>query len=435
MVTSRPPPGASGTPLAPEDFTLEDLEAIRLMLRGSSVIDWYQLDFRDETDVDRFLRVNEMDPESPDDMGRLEELRLEAVEYLTRNFSLEIPDVVAHGVPARDLFLMASREGKQQLWACVILKVVHIMHHLAGRELSTRLSISVDQVYSQIELKVMRVVDELRAAGYPISEFQWSRKSQDSLVTKLLAKRSTLAANIYDKLRFRMIVRHPDDLLPMLAALHRRLIPFNYVVPGASINHLVPFRKVLESSRSLSALEPHLQKDSILEKRQERAAQAPINEFSGKQYRIINFVADLPVRVESYLDDASAEFGNVVFVLTEFQLVDQRTAEENERGENNHDAYKARQHRSVRLRLMRGLEASAERRRRAVATQRQEKEASKKNSAPGGKARGRGAAAAASKATSKKNAAKNPPRRGGGGGRSGARGGKGGGKNGKPSRR
>ena len=431
----------SGTPLAPEDFTLEDLEAIRLMLRGSSVIDWYQLDFRDESDVDRFLRVNEMDPGSPDDMGRLEELRLEAVDYLTRNFSLEIPDVVADGVPARDLFLMASREGKQQLWACVILKVVHIMHHLAGRELSTRLSISVDQVYSQIELKVMRVVDELRAAGYPIVEFQWSRKSQDSLVTKLLAKRSTLAANIYDKLRFRMIVRHPDDLLPMLAALHRRLIPFNYVVPGASINHLVPFRKVMEESRSLSALEPLLQKDSILEKRQERAAKAPINEFSGKQYRIINFVADLPVRIESYLDDASAEFGNVVFVLTEFQLVDQRTAEENERGDNNHDAYKARQHRSVRLRLMRGLEASADRRRRAAAAQRKDsaKAAGKaKPQAKDGKApRGRGAAAGTGGKGGKNSAPKGSSRRGGGGspnGRSGARRGKNG-KSGKPGRR
>ncbi|HLU67133.1 MAG TPA: TIGR04552 family protein, partial [Kofleriaceae bacterium] len=233
MVISRTP-NAGDTPLILDDFTLEDLEAVRLMLRGSSVIDWYQLDFRDESDVDRFLRVNEFEPERDEDMARLEELRLEAVEYLTKNFDFQIPDAVAEQVPARDLFLMASREGKHQLWACVILKVMHIVHHLAGRELSTRLPISVDQVYRQIELKVMRVVEELRAAGYPVVEFQWSRKSNDSLITKLLAKRSTLAASIYDKLRFRMIVRRPEDLVPMLAALHRRLIPFNYVVPGQS---------------------------------------------------------------------------------------------------------------------------------------------------------------------------------------------------------
>jgi len=337
------------------------------MLRGSSVIDWYQLHFRDENDVDRFLRVNEFDPASPDDLGRLEELRLDAVEYLSRNFNMELPDAVANRVPVRDLFLMASRDGKQKTWACIILKVMHIVHHLSGRELSTRLPISVDQVYRQIELKVMRVVDELRAAAYPIIEFQWSRKTQDSLITKLLAKRSTLAANIYDKLRFRMIVRKPEDLPPMLVALHRRLIPFNYVVPGATVNHLLPFRRVLDANPTSREMERLLQHDSTLEKQQERAASAPINEFSGEKYRIVNFVADLPVRVDSFVDEQSrSSFGNVVFVLTEFQLVDQETALENERGENSHEAYKARQYRSVRLRLMRGLERRNPRREAAA---------------------------------------------------------------------
>ncbi|HEU5057361.1 MAG TPA: TIGR04552 family protein [Kofleriaceae bacterium] len=369
MVTSRTANGGD-RPIAVADLTLEDLEAVRLMLRGSSVIDWYKLDFRDEIDVHRFLRVNEFHPESDDDMTRLEELRLEAVEYLTRNFAMDIPDAVAERVPAHDLFLMASRTGKQQLWACIILKVMHIVHHLAGRELSTRLPISVDQVYRTIELKVMRVVEELRAAGYPIVEFQWSRKSQDSLITKLLAKRSTLAASIYDKLRFRMIVRREEDLAPMLVALHRELIPFNYVVPGASINHLLPFKKVLDSSERLAGLEPELQKDSIIDHQQERAAQAPINEFSGRKYRIVNFVADLPARVDSYVDDSTRGFGNVVFVLTEFQLVDQKTAEENERGENSHENYKARQHRSVRQRLVRVQDQSSEKAKRAKAAAR-----------------------------------------------------------------
>jgi uncharacterized protein (TIGR04552 family) len=357
VTTWTPPVGKErAQPVRVDELTLEDLEAVRLMLRGSSVVDWYQLHFRDESDVDRFLRVNEFDPASPEDMERLEELRLDAVEYLSRNFNMELPDAVANRVPARDLFLMASRDGKQKTWACIILKVMHIVHHLAGRELSTRLPISIDRIYRQIELKVMRVVDELRAAAYPVIEFQWSRKTQDSLITKLLAKRSTLAASIYDKLRFRMIVRTPEDLPGMLVALHRRLIPFNYVVPGASVNHLLPFRRLMDASASLRSMERLLQHDSTLEKQQERAASAPINEFSGKRYKIVNFVADLPVRVDTFVDEQSRSFGNVVFVLTEFQLVDQETALENEQGDSNHEAYKDRQHRSVRLRLTRGLE-------------------------------------------------------------------------------
>ena len=57
-------------------------------------------------------------------------------------------------------------------------------------------------------------------------------------------------------------------------------------------------------------------------------------------------------------------------MLTEFQLVDQQTALENERGDSSHDAYKERQHRSVRMRLMRGLEKHNPRREAARASAR-----------------------------------------------------------------
>lgn len=348
-------PGPPDSPILIEDFSLEDLEAVRLLLRGGSVVDWHHLDFQNHADVDRFLRVNEIDPTSEADIARLEELRHEAVDYLSDNFDFEIPDKVAIDIPARDLFLVASKRGPHQVWACVILKVIHIIHHLAGRELFTSLPISFDQMHRAIELKVMRVVEELKAAGYPIAEFEWSRKTSHSLVTKLLAKRSTLAANIYDRLRFRMIVKKQSDIAPMLVALHRQLIPFNYVVPGESVNHLVSFSNMLAKHKSLKALGSGLQSDKQLERTLEKASAAPINEFSSPSYKIINFVADLPIRVDSFLKDlAPNQYGNVVFVLTEFQIADKQTATDNQSGDNSHDKYKARQFQSVSRRLMRG---------------------------------------------------------------------------------
>ena len=41
---------------------------VRLLLRGGSIVDWHHLAFRDEADVDRFLRVNEFHPDSDADM-------------------------------------------------------------------------------------------------------------------------------------------------------------------------------------------------------------------------------------------------------------------------------------------------------------------------------------------------------------------------------
>ncbi len=326
-------------PPAADELTLADTDSVRLMLRGDSVIDWHRLSFADHAEVDRFLRLNEFDPESDDEMGRLEDIRGDAVEYLARAFAMAIPDEVAEDLPARDLFLVASSTGPHQKWACVVLKVMHIIHHINGRQALLKVSVSDEIIFREIELKVLQVVEQLRAAGAPLTEFEWSRKPRDSQITKLLAKRSTLAANIYDKLRFRLIVPHYHDLVPMLATLTRQLIPFNYVVPGESVNQLLDLTQItaIDSANGHSP------------------AALPFNEFSGPEYKIINFVADLPLRLERLIPRAEIppELSHVVFVLTEFQVADKVTAQQNESGASSHDAYKARQHERVRMRLFR----------------------------------------------------------------------------------
>lgn len=338
---------------------LADVEAIRLLLGGGSVIDWHQLAFCDDEEVDRFLRVNEFDPEDDDDLNRLEELRDEAVEYLARNLNFRVAAEVSAGVPVRELFLMASdRKGRHRIHACVVLKVMHVIHHLAGRELTSMLPIADAEMFGYIERKVMRVVEELRAAGYAITEFAWSRKERDSLITKLLAKKATLAANIYDKLRFCLVVRTREDLPAVLLELLHRLIPFNYLLPGEAVNTLLPFNRLVADTASFRRYLDQIQ-DEIEPDAADTAGLAS-NEFSGPAYRVINFVADLPIRMDSYLEkmgDIDPEFGNTVFVLTEFQVIDAETARHNELGENSHDAYKARQHDRVKARLAAGARA------------------------------------------------------------------------------
>jgi uncharacterized protein (TIGR04552 family) len=342
-----------GRPPTFDELRLDDVEAVRLLLRGDSVIDWHRLAFEDHAEVDRFLRLNEFDPESDDEMGRLEDIRLDAVEYLGRVYNLPIPDEVAEDVAARDLFLMASRTGPHQRHACVVLKVMHIIHHIAGRAALLSVPISDDAIFHEIELKVVKVVEELRAAGAPIGEFEWSRKPRDSQITKLLAKRSTLAANIYDKLRFRLIVPQAHDLVPTLATLLRQLVPFNYVVPGESVNQLVDLQRVMESTPRTRAVTANLQHEW-----EDDDKHQPYNEFSGPEYRIVNFVADLPLRLERLLPNTeiAPDMSHVVFVLTEFQIADKDTANKNEQGACSHEAYKARQHERVRVRLLREVD-------------------------------------------------------------------------------
>jgi uncharacterized protein (TIGR04552 family) len=360
--TARPPVPPAPAAERPrrvryEDFTLADLTAIRNLLRGGSVIDWHKLYFADREEVDRFLRVNEMDPGSEDDMRRLGELREEAVEYCERHLGFHIPDEIAHGVPARDLLLIASQKGKRRTYACIVLKVMHVMHHLAGRELLTKLPVSTDQIFHLIEEKVLRTVEEIKGVGCQVVEFEWSRKHLDSLITKLLAKKESIAADVYDKLRFRMITNSEDQLIFVLRELTQRLVPYNYVIPGQAVNDIIKIRETLGKSPALSRFLPDITDLAAVAADKKPS---PLNEFSGPGYRVINFVADLPVRMDKYLcrtpdDPLFTENGTIVFVLTEFQIIDARTAEHNEAGENSHERYKERQFARVKARLMHGM--------------------------------------------------------------------------------
>ncbi|MBK9758301.1 MAG: TIGR04552 family protein [Nannocystis sp.] len=339
--------GSNGT-----ELSLQDIGEIQLLLRGQSVIDWHRLALSSEADVRRLLSLNALDLGDAGDCERLAELRQQAVRYIVEVLKLRLDESVAERTPWVQIPLLASgKAGPQQRQACMLLKVMHIIHHLDARELRTTLAISDNDIFSLVEESVTRMFDELRTAGVPVVEFSWSRKTKESQVTKLLLKKETSAARVFDRLRFRLIVRHAADLVPTLRILLHRCIPFNYVVPGQTVNTLIDLA-------SLKALH-----DDGFDTEDGAAAVAPAgpaglagaNEFSGQSFRLLNFIADLPVRVDSLLPPGARADGKhcVVFVTAEFQIMDKGTAEANEQGDNSHTQYKHRQHQHVRVRLLR----------------------------------------------------------------------------------
>jgi hypothetical protein len=174
--------------------------------------------------------------------------------------------------------------------------------------------------------------DELRTAGVPVVEFSWSRKTKESQVTKLLLKRETSAARVFDRLRFRLIVRNAADLVPTLRILLHRCIPFNYVVPGQTVNTLI----------DLASLSVHEQ-DRLRHRGPDGRATGAANEFSGKSFQPAQ-LHRRPARPRrrARLPPRRADGQHrVVFVLAEFQIMDKGTAEANEQGENSHSAVQA----------------------------------------------------------------------------------------------
>ncbi len=338
-----------------DEFTLADLESIRLILRGDSVIDWRRLDFATDAEVREFLFSQELRLDEPGDCARMDHVKTEAIAYLRRQFDYPIPRPVER-VTVPELILVAAGRGHRGMCACTILKCMHIIHHLDGRELLFVLPMSDQEVFHVVEEKVYRVIGGMLAAGFPVVEFVGGRKNKDSLVTKLLSKQETIAAQIFDKLRFRVVTRSRDDIFPILQYLTKRLFPFNYVVPGQSINSVFGFRSYVEKTPLkplLSQLQAHLQGDAG-----DDGYTPSDNQFSAESYRIIHLVVDMPVRLpKRILDDApasAAALGNVIFVICEFQIVDRDTESHNELGEASHAQYKDRQKKAVMRRLQLG---------------------------------------------------------------------------------
>ncbi len=331
------------------DFSLMDLGSVWLILQGQSVIDWQRLELTSEEDARLFLETQELDLGLDGDVQRIETIKASAVDFLRRQLEFPIPRPLEQASVV-ELLRIASGKGHRQLCACVILKAMHIIHHVEARELQYSLALADQDLFRLIEERVYRLVGQMLAEGLPITEFVGGRKRRDSIYTKLLSKREAHASAVYDKQRFRIVTRSRDDILPVLLYLTQNLFPFNYVVPGESINTIFHFKSYCDKHAHLHALARRLEiRDDLT---------VGDNRFSADDYRVIHFVVDVPVRVpEAILATAPPDqraLGPIIFGLCEFQMVDSATEEANEKGDASHASYKERQKEAVMRRMKLG---------------------------------------------------------------------------------
>ncbi len=328
------------------------------------MLDWHRLNFAAVEEARKFIRNHELFLDDERDRIFATHVQRQAIDYLKRNYDFKIPPAVERS-SLEELLMMASGQGHRQLCACAVLKTMQIVHHLAGRELLFRLPVSDRDLFHLVEEKVYRVVGTMLSEGFPITEFIGGRKNLDSTYTKLLSKPQATAAALFDKLRFRIVTRSPEHLLPVLLYLTDQLFPFTYVVPGESQNTIFDFRQYCQQSPHLASLHASSQEPA------NEALLSAVNRFSASTYKVIHFVADVPVRVPQHIVELaprdSESFGPIVYMLCEFQILDAETDVANEGGDASHEAYKRRQREAVARRLRVGkADENTPRRRRQV---------------------------------------------------------------------
>jgi uncharacterized protein (TIGR04552 family) len=324
------------------NVTPADVQAVRLLLGDGSVVDWRRLFYSQRDEVVRFLEVNGYRLDNPSEMKRLQELHARAVEFVESTFDIEIPPRVRRPVDIAQLFLLASRGRRwEQRAACVVLKMMHVVNHLEAKKLSYHLSVSERALFAAAREKVDACIEAMRAEGLGIARYEPSRKTEHSLLTKLISKPQVTAAQIFDKLRFRLTLCSRRDIVPVLQWLTRHLFPYNHVVAGETHN------RILSEDEVFQALEDQLTEQLPSWKDLTELDPVPFNPATSRLFNMVSFVVELPVRIEKLCDPETqksfSHLGHLVLVTLEFQVFDEETAEMNRLGEANHDAYKTRQ--------------------------------------------------------------------------------------------
>jgi uncharacterized protein (TIGR04552 family) len=338
--------------LAP--YSQADTIAIRLALTGDSVVDFHGGWFYEQDKLIHFLHLNGLEWPNTSDMLYLENLYRSAVSYLTDTQNYRIPAALKNLTFILDLFYISSQKSTSRTakFACMILKVMHVLHHLNGRQLLLHSALPEKKLFSLLHNKIFSIFDEMRQAGINAVEFTSSHKSLHSMTTKLLMKRSNLATHIFDRLRFRIILETKEDVLNTIIYLFRHLIPCNYVLPEQSHNNILTSMYIQDCLKSINPNISHYIQG--IDKNKE-----PSNQFSDKSYRCVHFVTDLPFRIDEDLMHNLEDLDSdelwykipIVFLQTEVQLFDREAAKHNENGSASHTVYKRRQYQSVRRRL------------------------------------------------------------------------------------
>lgn len=341
-----------------DEFTLFDVEMARLILRGGSVLDWNRINLEPE-DVEAVLAAHRLDLNDPADIAMVERIRDEAVAYLRREFEFPIPKPVSMASLDK-LLRMASDTSvrHRQFCACMLLKAMHVINHFDASEARQALKRTDQELFRAAEETIYKTVSHMMASQLPVVEFMGGRKQRSSMVTKLLSKEDPLSAQLFDKMRFRVVTATKDDVLPTIGFLSRNLFPFNYVLAKESYNTLFPFASYCKEHPHLAQLVEELQINS----RAEDALQPMSNAHSSPRYRVVHWVADMPLRIADFGNAYNTDGINpvprpIIYVRAEIQILDRRTHRINERGHASHRRYKARQSEYVAQRLKVGISA------------------------------------------------------------------------------
>ncbi|MBN2801673.1 MAG: TIGR04552 family protein, partial [Deltaproteobacteria bacterium] len=343
-----------------------DYNAVKLTLSNENILEWTALDVSEDEAVN-ICDTHSLNLDLASDLDMIERIRDEAIVYLKEEFKFPIPAPLQKAsLPELLQFAGKLSSRHRQLGACTLLKAMHVINHFDAGEARSALKVTDQELFKDAENRIYRVISSMMAKGLPVVEFMGGRKQRASMVTKLLSKDDPLAAQLFDKMRFRIVTATKEDIIPTINYLTKKLFPFNYILSGETYNTILPIHNYMVKGNDIETINPGTIYD-IPASRDSSTGLPVWNQHSSPKYRVIHWVADMPVRIRDYENAYITDGINpvprpVIYIRTEFQILDRHTNRQNESGEASHKKYKYRQVDSVlkKLKVKRPKEETAE---------------------------------------------------------------------------
>ncbi len=301
-------------------------------------------------------------------LWRIHRNSIEILEEEILDFDEHLPEEVRNREELQDitsLLIAASQKDRLdvQKYACAILRVMHIIIQLEN-DLFTSFT---DDIKYQILRPIQEHVFKGEKDSYYLGEdkeielYDFSikpLKQTKSGVIKLLAKDDVLAMTLLDRVGIRIITKSVYDIFKVVTYLiENNVISFPHTLGGTVKNMICPVeiynmvRKQVDFTSPKDEVEEKINRlldNKTLEWQNEGGEFKTKNKFTSKNFKFLKFISRRFLKIDRGTNKDSLNF----FYPFEVQILDHDTHSKNEESQASHSAYKERQRRAARRRVL-----------------------------------------------------------------------------------
>lgn len=378
--------------------------SVKVVLEGSSILDVPRLELKTMEEATAFVQAYGFNTNHPEDLDTIWNFFDEAVVFIERVLQdPQHPKIPEHLrsrkaiTDVRRLLLIASDKtgNPDQVYACALLRVMHVFIHLTYdprlkffHQMQTQVLGRLDNyLFTDVNSGATYLGKKEEGQGIKLLFFKKKeRKDRDREVIKLLHKADSVVEEIYDRVGVRLVTETKLEALKAVRLLlEKNIISLPNIRPGRSRNRLLDLKRAMfEMDRIVAHTQktkepaPYVEKMiRRLERRisTRRLGRSLLNPHTSEFYKAIQFTARELVKVRNPLHQVYTNLQNQLqnipggmqilqetfatvpapfeygFFPYEIQIMDVKAYADSIFGKSNHEEYRRKQLDAARCRV------------------------------------------------------------------------------------